>query len=136
MSKLILSAAAAGSLVSSLVAVPAPSFAQAQTSPSGELVVFGTDPCPRSSDDEVVICKRLPESMRYRMPEAYRPTGTFQERQSWSNKAKALTTVGNTGIGSCSAVGPGGYTGCLTQEIQQARQAQSEAEGQATPPQQ
>jgi hypothetical protein len=134
MSKLILSAAGTSALLAGLAAVPAPSFAQAGT--QAEIVVFGTEPCPRSTDDQVVICRRLPESMRYRMPEAYRPTGTFQERQSWANKARALNNVGATGTGSCSAVGPGGHTGCLVQEIQQARQANQQAADEGTPPEQ
>ena len=112
--------------------LPAPGFAQNQA----EILVFGTDPCPRSTDDEVVICRRLPESMRYRMPDTYRQPGSFQEKQSWTNKARTLQTVGSTGIGSCSAVGPGGYTGCLTQEIETAKQAQRQAEQDATAPEQ
>lgn len=128
----LIAAAGAASLFAGGVAIPAPSLAQTQS----EIVVFGTDPCPRATDDEVVICRRLPESMRYRMPDQYRDTSTFQERQSWTNKARTLQTVGSTGIGSCSAVGPGGYTGCLTQEIQAAREARRQAEEEATAPEQ
>jgi len=131
MSKLILSAAGAGTLLAGLAALPAPSFAQSTQS---EIVVFGTDPCPRATDDEIVICRRLPESLRYRMPEAYRPGGTFQQRQSWANRSREIQSAGNTGTGSCSAVGPGGHTGCLIQEIQQARQAQQQAAEEGTPP--
>jgi hypothetical protein len=132
MTRLTLIAAGAASLLAGGLAMPAPTFAQAQA----EILVFGTDPCPRATDDEVVICRRLPESMRYRMPDQYRDSSSFQERQSWTNKAKTLQTVGSTGIGSCSAVGPGGYTGCLTQEIQAARQARQQAEQEATAPEQ
>jgi hypothetical protein len=133
MKRLMFSAAAAATVAAG-VAIPAPSFAQAQGT-QAEIVVFGTDPCPRATDDAIVICRRYPETMRYRMPEAYRPSGTFQERQSWVNKARNLQTVGNTGTGSCSAVGPGGHTGCLTQEIEQARQAARQAAQEGAPPQ-
>jgi hypothetical protein len=132
MTRLTLIAAGAASLFAGGLAMPAPSFAQAQA----EILVFGTDPCPRSTDDAVVVCRRLPETMRYRMPDQYRDSSSFQEKQSWTNKAKTMQTVGSTGIGSCSAVGPGGYTGCLTQEIQAARQARQQAEQEATAPEQ
>ena len=36
-------------------------------------------------------------------------------------KSQSLTTVGATGINSCSPVGPAGYTGCLMQVIQEAK---------------
>ena len=101
-----------------------------------EIVVFGNDPCPRSTDDEVVVCTRIPESYRYRMPEAYRPSGTFQQRQAWANKARAIERVGRTGIQSCSPVGPAGYTGCMEQMINSAKQESRESTAeQSTPPQ-
>ena len=69
-------------------------------------------PTTRSSS-----ARAVPESYRYRMPEAYRPSGTFQQRQAWANKARAIERVGRTGIQSCSPVGPAGYTGCMEQMI-------------------
>ena len=132
MTRLTLIAGGMASLFAGAVALPLPAVAQNQA----EILVFGTDPCPRATDDEVVICRRLPESMRYRMPDQYRSPGTFQEKQSWTNKARSLQTVGSTGINSCSAVGPGGYTGCLTQDIQAARQARQQEEEAATAPEQ
>ena len=88
------------------------------------------------TDDEVVVCSRVPESYRYRMPESYRPSGTYQQRQAWANKAKSIERVGRTGIQSCSPVGPAGYTGCLEQVIDSAREESNEAAQQSTAPQQ
>lgn len=44
------------------------------------------------------------------------------ESEGWSERAEVLETMGRTGINSCSTVGPGVATGCLTQLIDQARQ--------------
>ena len=94
-----------------------------------EIVVYGTDPCPRSTDDEVVVCARKPEAERYRIPERYRQGGSRQSRQSWANRAIAFETYGRTGINSCSPVGPGGFTGCTQQLINQAfKERREEAE--------
>ena len=129
---------AAVALLSGL-SVPQPAFAQSQDSSStgskmAEIVVFGNDPCPRSTDDEVVVCTRVPESYRYRMPEAYRPSGTSQQRQAWANKAKSIERVGRTGIQSCSPVGPAGYTGCMQQMIDEAKAESRDAKSGNTPP--
>lgn len=99
-----------------------------------EIIVYGNDPCPRSTDDEVVVCARKPESERYRIPERYRPTGTFAQRQAWANRARSIERVGRTGIQSCSPVGPAGYTGCLEQMIRGAQQESAEAAAAGTPP--
>ena len=132
MMKLTISTASAAALASALAAVPAP--VQAQSTSRGEIIVYGDDPCPRAADDEVVVCRRLPAEQRYRIPQAYRPSGTRQQTQSWSNQSRALSTVGATGTNSCSAVGPGGWTGCLQQEIKQAREEAGEAAATETPP--
>jgi hypothetical protein len=132
MTKLMFSAAGLSTLFAAAAALPGVTAAQAQS--QAEVVVFGTEPCPRSTDSSIVICRRLPESLRYRMPEAYRPSGTYQERQSWANKASEVANVGATGTNNCSPVGPGGHTGCLVQEIQQARRAQQQAADAGTPP--
>ena len=118
MSKLLLTAATA-SLVAAL-ALPASSALAQQRGRVSEIIVYGTDPGPRSTDDDVVVCARRPEAERFRIPEVLRENGTLQERQSWTKQAEALATVGATGIGSCSAVGPGGPSGCTQQEINRA----------------
>lgn len=113
-------------------ALPLPALAQ--QSELSEIIVYGTDPCPRSTDDQVVICARKPESERYRIPEKLRPGGSFQSREAWANRAEQLETVGATGINSCSPVGPGGFTGCLTQVIKQARREQTQDRQDSTAP--
>ena len=118
MSKISFMLAGAAVFVSGLALLETPAGAQNSVS---EIIVFGTDPCPRSTDDQVVVCARKPESERYRIPEVLRSTGSPQARQAWANKAKVLETVGATGINSCSPVGPGGFTGCLTRVIREAR---------------
>jgi hypothetical protein len=123
---------AAAALALPTLAVPAPALAQSAR--VSEIVVYGTDPCPRSTDDEVVVCARKPESERYRIPERLRSGGSLQSRQAWANRAIAFETYGKTGINSCSPVGPGGHTGCSQQLISQAfKERVEEAEG-ATPP--
>ena len=133
MIKLTITLAASAALAAGLVALPAPADAQSRDSIS-EVIVYGNDPCPRSTNNEVVVCARKPEGDRFRIPEKLRTGGPRQERDSWANKARALETVGATGTNSCSPVGPGGFTGCLTQVIKQAKQESREAKEQGTAP--
>ncbi|GAA3897122.1 hypothetical protein GCM10022276_15160 [Sphingomonas limnosediminicola] len=135
MTKLIITLAAAASATGGLVALPAPALAQASSNVA-EIVVYGNDPCPRSTDDQVVVCARRPEADRFRIPEKLRPSGTRQQTEAWANRSKALETVGSTGINSCSPVGPGGYTGCLTRVIRDAREQNQQKSPDTTPPEQ
>jgi hypothetical protein len=134
MPKLILPLAAAAVLSSGLAGLSAPALAQ--SSRISEIIVYGNDPCPRSTDDDIVVCVRKDERERYRIPEKFRSGGPRQSRQAWANRARALETVGATGINSCSPVGPAGFTGCLTQVIKQARAESGEAAAEGTAPDQ
>ena len=127
-----LSLAAGAGLIAALAALPQPSHAQAGSRVS-EIIVYGNDPCPRSTDDEVVVCARKPEGERYRIPENLRSTGSRQSREAWANKARTFETVGATGINSCSPVGASGFTGCLKQVIDQAQAENDEAAEASTP---
>ena len=118
MSKLSLSLGGAAIGLAALAAPSAPALAQ--NAKVSEIIVYGTDPCPRSTDDEIVVCARKPEAERYRIPERLRQGGSLQSRQSWAARAKQFETVGATGTQTCSPVGPGGYTGCEQQLINQA----------------
>lgn len=119
-------------IAASVVALPAP--AVAQNARVSEIIVYGTDPCPRSTDDEIVVCARKPESERFRIPEKLRQGGSLQSRQAWAVRARSFETVGRTGIMSCSPVGPAGYTGCADQLIKQAfEERREQVEGESTP---
>ena len=133
MTRLTITLAGAALVAGGLAAVPSPAVAQSSDA-INEIIVYGTDPCPRSTDDKVVICARKPEAERYRIPEKLRSGGPRQTREAWANKARQFETVGSTGTFSCSPVGPGGYTGCLTQVINQAKRERREQNEQGTAP--
>lgn len=129
-----LMSAAAMTVAGGFVALPVP--ASAQDAPNvAEIIVYGTDPCPRSTDDQVVVCARRPEAERFRIPPNMRQSGTPQQMQSWAVRSKNLETVGSTGINSCSPVGPAGYTGCLSKVIQEARGERKQQADEENPPQ-
>ena len=134
MFKPVLAAAGFAGTALTALAMSAPAAAQSTNGNLSEIIVYGTDPCPRSTDDEVVVCARKPEAERYRIPENLRAGGARQSRESWASRARSFETVGRTGINSCSAVGPGGQSGCLQQIIDQARAETAESTAQDTPP--
>lgn len=120
------------------LALAAPAGAQNQAGTTGavtpetevkvnQLIVFGNDPCPRSTD-EITVCARRPEADRYRIPAPLRTT-EGPESNSWTNRASELQYVGRTGPQSCSTVGPGGPSGCLQQLINQARAERQAGDG-------
>ena len=96
------------------------------------VTVFGTDECPKSTDpDEVIICSRRPAEERYRIPEVVRtdrkPDGPFEGGNRNALLGDPSGGAGG-GIGSCSAVGPGGGTGCNQAMQNQYRAARKEGE--------
>jgi hypothetical protein len=114
----LLAAAALGSAATLFAAAPA----AAQSDRIARVIVYGNDPCPTSaSGDEVVVCARRPERERYRIPKELRDRRNGGENPSWAERAESLEYVGRTGIGSCSPVGPGGFTGCFNQMVREAR---------------
>ncbi len=73
---------------------------------------FGEDPCPKSTEDEIVVCSIYDEGDRYRIPAALRNDPNDPANQSWTERAIALRTLGASGVNSCSPSGVGGFTGC------------------------
>lgn len=110
--------------------------AAAQERPIARIVVFGDDPCPRSTDDEIVVCARKDENERYRIPEALRDNSERQANQSWAARARYLETVNQTGLRQCSPIGPGGFTGCLQQMIEANPESREEIDEEAVVPEQ
>jgi hypothetical protein len=103
--------------------VPVPGAAPAAAEPRvNQVIVYGDDPCTPSTDpDEITVCARVPESERFRIPQNLRDNPNDPANQSWAGRATELAYVGRTGTQSCSTAGPGGFTGCLQQVINQAR---------------
>jgi hypothetical protein len=93
--------------------------ALAQDEKINQLIVYGDDPCPPSTDDQITVCARKDESERYRIPEPLRESVSPQN-EAWNNRVIAYETVGKTGTHSCSPVGPGGSTGCTIKMIEAA----------------
>ena len=101
--------------------------AAAQDEKVNQVIVFGDDPCPASTGDEITVCARKDESERYRIPEPLRGSQSPQN-DAWNNRVLAYETVGKTGIRSCSPVGSGGYLGC-TQKMIDAAYAEKKESG-------
>ncbi len=114
--------------LAAVAALAVPGAAAAQSvAPEGsgeritQAIVYGDDPCPQSTGDEIVVCAKLPESDRFRVPEMFRrPDPNAPANQSWTTRVMALERVGRFGTDSCSPVGAGGFTGCMSQMISSA----------------
>lgn len=93
------------------------------------LEVYGDDPCPRSTGDEIVVCARLPESERYRVPKPLRKQRKRDAASvAWGTRVQALEYVSRTGRpNSCSPVGSFGQTGCTQQFLSQWRAERNQA---------
>jgi len=80
---------------------------------------IGTQRCqPAADPNEIVVC--APRDERYRLPPSPPAPGT-KGALSVSQERKRLYDYDFGGIGSCSAVGPGGVSGCLKRNIENSR---------------
>lgn len=85
---------------------------------SRTVVVYGTDPCPTSTNpDEILVCARRPEEERFRIPkdirEAERAASIARQDDVAASRAALVSArTAATGTGSCSIQGVGGITGC------------------------
>lgn len=112
-----------------LAAAPAVADDGAPSPRQSTLVVYGNDPCPRSSDpDLVVVCARRPETDRYRIPAPLRRRSQPPSEVSWASRIDSLDEASAPmRPNSCTVVGSFGQTGCTQQMIRQwyaARRAQ------------
>ena len=83
------------------------------------LTIFGTDPCPTSNGEEIVVCRRMPEAERYRIPEQLRRTEN-RGNETWGDRAASIEYVGKSGTNSCSPGGSGGASGCFREMARKA----------------
>jgi hypothetical protein len=110
---------AAGLLLAAAASAAPPSSASAADLPPKtiSLVVYGDDPCPKSTSGEIVVCARKPDNERYRIPKELRAKQKEEHGgKSWSSQvASATDALRATRPNSCSPVGSGGETGCMQQ---------------------
>ncbi|WP_240481430.1 hypothetical protein [Novosphingobium fuchskuhlense] len=104
------------------VLLGAPLAAGAQTAENpgekiNQLIVYGDDPCPASTDGSITVCARKDESERFRIPKPLRDNPNDSVNQGWTQRVKAYERVGAFGVNSCSPVGAGGASGCMAQLI-------------------
>ena len=121
MKRLIASAAFTGVLATAASLVSAlPAAAQdAAGDRVNTVIIYGDDECPPSTAGEIVVCARLDEGERFRIPQALRQSND-PANESWASKVKAYEAVGDFGPLSCSPVGAGGELGCTAKFIEAA----------------
>lgn len=116
----LLAAAAPTAFAIALVLSPAPAAAQDEAGDKvNTVIIYGDDPCPASTGDEIVVCARMDEGERYRIPEALRQSNS-PANESWTQRVKSFETVGDFGPLSCSTIGLGSELGCTAQMIEAA----------------
>ena len=99
---------------------PAPVLAQdAAGDRVNTVIIYGDDACPASADGEIVVCARMDEGERYRIPEALRQSSD-PANEAWANRVKSFEAVGDFGPLSCSTIGAGSELGCTAQFIEAA----------------
>ncbi|HZF94590.1 MAG TPA: hypothetical protein VEZ20_06910 [Allosphingosinicella sp.] len=126
-----------GAFACAALALPAAAAAAQADPPQRELrvTVYGDEPCPAAeSPDEIVVCGRLPEEERYRIPRSLRDRG---ERRpggtAWGARAEDLEEAQrDTRPNGCSVVGTNGQTGCsaaLARQWYRDRRARRDSRG-------
>jgi len=102
-------------------ALSSPALAQEASADEkyNQVIVYGDDPCPQSTGDEIIVCARLDEGERFRIPQILRDSGSPQN-VAWTERVRELETVGAFGTLSCTPTGPGGALGCTQKLIDQA----------------
>ena len=82
-----------------------------------QLIIYGNDKCPESVGDEIVVCARMGEAERYRIPTNLRSDPNDSRNQAMSERIKSYEYVAASGTMTCSPSGAGGFTGCGLAEI-------------------
>lgn len=108
------------------LASASPAAAQAANGPAEprvkQVIVYGSDPCPISEGDEILVCARQGEEERYRIPkELRREEIGSTKNESWTSRVRSIEYVGASGTQSCSPVGAGGFTGCFSKIAKEAK---------------
>ena len=78
--------------------------------------------CKPLDRDEIVVCGSRKRDERFRLPDrSNAPFDPAGEMNSVMNERVGWAAEGESGTQSCSAVGPGGWTGCMVKGWKQQR---------------
>ncbi|WP_454279200.1 hypothetical protein [Sphingomonas sp. Marseille-Q8236] len=91
---------------------------------NGVLTLFGNERCPTDNNgNEIVVCVRRSAEEQFRVPKELRELQVTPENESWAARSTGTLNEGTgvNSIGSCSAVGAGGATGCFVQRARENR---------------
>ncbi|WP_343526650.1 hypothetical protein [Sphingomonas sp.] len=125
--------AAAGPALAQQVAAPgairvkppeAPGEVSRNAPINGVLTLFGNERCPTDNNgNEIVVCVRRGAEEQFRVPKELRELQVTPQNESWAARATGTLNEGTgvNSIGSCSAVGAGGATGCFAQRARENR---------------
>lgn len=75
----------------------------------------------REEDDAITVCGRRDALQRYQVTDPNAPFDPKGTVDSVSTERMRWIEHGDAGIGSCSPVGPGGWTGCKLKEWKKER---------------
>ena len=96
------------------------------------VTVYGSDPCPKSTEGVIVVCGRRSDNERYRIPKELRRREQQPSETSWAARARGLEEASRPSMpGSCSPVGSWGQTGCFQQMLRQWGAARAQARSDA-----
>ena len=113
------------------LAATAPAAAQAPERVVN-VTVYGSDPCPKGSGGEIVVCGHRPDNERYRIPKELRKREQQPSETSWAARERGLEEASRPSMpGSCSPVGMWGQSGCFQQMMRQWNAARSAARSEA-----
>lgn len=76
----------------------------------------------RDAENEIVVCGRRDARNRYQVTDPSAPFDPAGEADSVARERAKWAEEGDTGINSCSPVGPGGFTGCMLKNWRRQRQ--------------
>ena len=78
--------------------------------------------CKSVDPDEIIVCGNRKRDERYRSPDrSNAPFDPAGDMKSVMNERIGWAAEGDAGTQSCSAVGPGGWTGCILKRQKQNR---------------
>ncbi len=117
-------------LMLALMLLAAPASADKPKPAEGQRIPLDSwrpEVCPEASKPgEVVVCGRPRSEPPPTVPAA--PPEVGDRKTDVQAEREALVEHGRTGPSSCSAIGPGGESGCLVQQWQRARKTREKEE--------